>query len=556
MLIPIIAFDTRNLLDKYLEAAQTIVNRHDTLRTAILHEDLSKPAQVVWRHAPLSITELQLDPCHGPIVDQLKQRLDPRRIRIDLTQAPLLRFTVAQEADGRWIVAKLIHHLIIDHAAIDTLNIEIKAFMDGQDYTLPSPQPFRNLIAQARSGLSQDDNERFFREMLMDIDTPSLPFGLKDVHGQGESITTSSQALPQDLDDRLRRQARQFGVSVASLCHLAWAQVISRTSGEERVVFGTMLFGRMNSGQGADSAMGLFINTLPLRVDLNGTIRESLLQTNERLALLLDHEHASLALVQRYSSVPQGIPLFSAVLNYRHNAAAEETTINPGIQYLEFEERTNYPLFLSIDDYGESLSFVADVVQPFSPKRVCGYMQQALESLVSALEHAPDTMAHEFIILPEDEQELLLRTWNKTRQDYPSDMCIHHLFEQQVEHTPQAIALEFNGQSLTYSELNRRANGLAHYLIGIGVQLETRVAICVERSIAMIVGILAILKAGGVYVPLYPVFASERLSDILMDASPGILVADDCGKQALGDDALSVTVVDPDMEIADSGSER
>ena len=556
--ISLVAFENRELLDKYLDAIQMVVNRHDILRTAMMHENLSTPAQVVWRQASLSVNELQLDPSNGPISEQLKQRLDPRKNRIDITQAPLLRSTMAQDLDGRWVLAQLLHHLISDHSTLDTLFTEIQAFMDDQGHTLPSPQPFRNLIAQAKSSHSQEDHERFFKNMLMDIDAPSLPFGLKDVQGLGDNVTKLYRPLPQDLNDRLRRQAKQLGVSVASLCHLAWAQVISHTSGEERVVFGTVLFGRMNAGRGTDSAMGVFINTLPLRVDLTGTVRESVYQTHERLASLLDYEHASLVLAQRCSSVPQGTPLFSAMLNYRHNAAPSDTTsMAAGMEHLESHERTNYPLALSVEDSGVSLGITAEVVLPCSPIQVCGYMQQALESLVSALEHAPDTLTRELTIIPRDEQELLLRTWNTTQKDYPADLCIHQLFEQQVERTPQATALVFNGQSMTYAELNTHANRLAYHLVDLGVQPETRVAICVERSIAMIVGVFAVLKAGGAYVPLDPAFASERLLDIVMDANPGILVADDHGKKALGDDILStLIVVDPEMTNADSGSKR
>jgi len=554
LLISFWAFKTRELLDKYLDAVQMVVNRHDILRTAIVHDHISTPAQVVRRQASLSVAKLALDPSNGPILDQLKQRLNPRRHRIDLTQAPLLKFTIAQDDDGRWILAKLLHHLIGDHTTLEVISIETKAFMDGLGHTLPAPQPFRNLIAQTKVIQRQEDHEKFFKEMLMDIDTPSLPFGLRDVHGQGENTTTSYESLPQDLNDRLRKQAKQLGVSVASLCHLAWAQVISGTSGEDRVVFGTVLFGRMNSGRGSDSTMGLFINTLPLRVDLTGTVHESVLQMHERLVSLLEHEHASLVLAQQCSSIPQGTPLFSAMLNYRHNTASSgPISIDTGIKYLESQERTNYPFALSVEDYGESLGLTAEVVLPFSPSRICGYMRQALENLASALERGPNTIIRELNIVPEDEQELLLRTWNGTQQDYPAHLCIHHLFEQQVERTPQATALVFDGQHMTYFELNERANKLAHHLIALGVRPERIVAICVERSFTMIVALLAVLKAGGAYVPLDPSYASERLRDIMMDANPGILVADDHGKQALGDSILSsVVVVDPSVMEADS----
>ncbi|WP_350307778.1 condensation domain-containing protein, partial [Photorhabdus viridis] len=141
-----------------------------------------------------------------------------------------------------------------------------------------------------------------------------------EVHSDGSQVTESHRMLAPELNDRLRSQARHLGVSLAALCHLAWAQVLSRTSGQKNVVFGTVLFGRMQAGEGADNGMGLFINTLPLRLDINDTpVRNSVQAAHTRLAGLLTHEHASLALAQRCSSVPGELPLFNSLLNYRHN---------------------------------------------------------------------------------------------------------------------------------------------------------------------------------------------------------------------------------------------
>ncbi|WP_370906527.1 condensation domain-containing protein [Ensifer sp. WSM1721] len=163
------------------------------------------------------------------------------------------------------------------------------------------------------------------------------------------------------------------------------------SSGREQVVFATVLFGRMQAGTGADRAMGLFINTLPVRLDLDGTgVEESLRITHARVAELLTHEHASLALAQRCSGVAAPAPLFSALLNYRHNtpaAMAGSTTDDGlcGVEWLGGEERTNYPLTLSVEDFGEALGLTAQVVEPISADRVCGYMQHALEQLAEAL---------------------------------------------------------------------------------------------------------------------------------------------------------------------------
>ncbi|MBS9440040.1 non-ribosomal peptide synthetase, partial [Photorhabdus noenieputensis] len=521
-------FADRALLDRYLAAVQQVVDRHDVLRTAFVWQELSVPAQVVWRQASLSVTELDLDPADGPIGEQLAQRFNPRHYRIELDQAPLLRFVVAQETDGRWAVLQLLHHLIGDHTTLDVMNSEVKAYLAEREESLTSPVSFRNLVAEARLGMSQEEHTRFFTGMLAAVDEPTLPFGLTEVHRDGSQVTESHRMLTPELNDRLRGQARRLEVSLAALCHLAWAQVLSRTSGQEKVVFGTVLFGRMAAGDGADNGMGLFINTLPLRLDIDETpVRDSVQTTHTRLAGLLAHEHASLALAQRCSGVASGTPLFSALLNYRHNAlSATSHELIDGIELLGGQERTNYPLILAVEDFGASLGLTAQVVQPFDPESLCGYMQQALESLATALEQAPEMPVRQLDILPETERTLLLTTWNATEAAYPDPLCIHQLFEQQVEKTSDTTALVYEEQTLSYAELNARANRLAHQLIALGVAPDQRVAICVSRSPAMVVGILAILKAGGAYVPLDPAYPGERLGHILHDAAPTVVLAD------------------------------
>ncbi|KAG0199416.1 hypothetical protein BGX28_007333 [Mortierella sp. GBA30] len=548
------SFESRESLDQYLTTVQEIINRHDILRTSFIWEKLSTPAQVVWRHVSLSITELQLDPAVGPIADQLKQMFNPRNHRMDLTQAPLLRFIVAQEGDGRWILLKLLHHLISDHSSLDVMRSEIHAFSEGQGDTLPPAKPYRNLIAQALLGVSQEEHERFFKEMLGNIDNPSLPFGITDVHGDGSRITESRQMLSQDMNSRLRSQAKTLGVSVASLCHVAWALVIAWTSKQQRVVFGTVLFGRTQAATSSGGIMGPFINMLPIRIDLErDSVKESVQMVHGRLASLLEHEHAPLALAQRCSSVAAGAPLFSALLNYRHNSTFSADKERPnGVTLLESQERSNYPFCLSVEDYGSSLGLTAHVKLPFDPTRICDYMQEALCSLANALELNQNIAVAMLEVLPLEERQMLLRDWNATQKEYPDSRCLHCLFEQQVERTPGTMAIVHYGQSLTYSELNVRANCLAHKLIQLGVEPDSLVAICVERSPFMIVGVLAILKAGGAYIPLDPSHASDRLHHIINDTAPICVVADSIGRTAIGDVALSsLLVVDPDLPVSD-----
>ncbi|MCE0464986.1 AMP-binding protein, partial [Pseudomonas uvaldensis] len=543
-------FDNRERLQAFAQALQSVVSRNDILRTSMAWQGLPAPVQVVWRHATLALEEIEVDATAGDVVQQLHERFDPRHYRLDIAQAPLMRVAYAQDlANQRWVGMLLFHHMALDHTALEVVVHEMQANLLGQSEQLAPAVPYRNHVAQARLGVSREQHEAFFRDMLADIDEPTLPFGLQDVQGDGSGIEETQQAVDAELAERLRAQARQLGVSAASLVHLAWAQVIGRVSGREEVVFGTVLMGRMQGGEGTDRALGMFINTLPLRISV-GTqgVRAGVRATHGRLSALLGHEHASLSLAQRCSGVPASLPLFSALLNYRHSAA--QTPSDPaisawhGIHTLSMEERTNYPLMLSVDDLGEGFLLTAQAVAQVGAQRVCGYMHTALEGLVQALEQAPDTALREIAIVPAVEREQLLETFNATEAEYPQEQTIHGLFEEQVRRTPDAVAVRHGRQRLNYRELNGLANRLAHYLQKQGVQPDSRVAICVERGLDMIVGLLAILKAGGGYVPLDPAYPADRIAYMLQDSAPAAILMQGTTRALLGETAAPVIDLD------------
>ncbi|MEL5298650.1 amino acid adenylation domain-containing protein [Serratia nevei] len=540
----VLRFDSRARLDAWLAAMQQVIDRHDILRTAFITQGVSSPVQVVWRKAQLSLRELRLNPEEGEIGSRLTALFDPRRVRPDLTRAPLLSFVAAQGEEGSWCVLQQWHHLIGDHSTLAVMQEEINLILAGRGDELAKAPPFRNAVAQARLGVSKAEHEQFFRTMLADIDEPSLPFGLSDVHGEGRDISTAHLALPPALNQQLRRQARRLGVSLASLCHLAWAQVLVRATGRDEVVFGTVLLGRMQAGDGAERALGLFINTLPLRLDVNEVGAESaVLQAHIRLSGLLAHEHAPLALAQRCSGVAAGTPLFSALLNYRHNSG-EDTALPAGVTLLDSQERTNYPFVLSVEDGGDSLGLTAQVRQPIEAQRVCGYMAQALSALAQALEQAPQTPVCELEVMPDEEYALQLCRWNHTAEAYPADTCVHELFEQQARLTPQAIALIQDAQRLSYAQLNARANRLAHRLIERGVQPGDRVAVRLARSIELVCAQLAVIKAGAAYVPIDPQLPAARQAWIADDSGACLMLTD-----AVGDEGIpQLTVEDREAE--------
>ncbi|CAM8830947.1 amino acid adenylation domain-containing protein [Burkholderia pseudomallei] len=538
----VLAFRSREVMERFVSALQQVIDRHDILRTGFFWEGLEQPVQVVQRRATLPVSVVELDAREGDIVRQLETRFDSRGYRMDVSRAPLMHVHAACDGEHeRWVARVLFHHLSIDHTTLERVIEEARAIGQGRAEDLPQPVPFRNFVAQARLGVSEADHEAYFRAKLGDIDEPTAPFGLLSVQGDGREIAEAARTLKPELSGALRGHARRLGVSAASMMHVAWGLVLSRTTGRQDVVFGTVLFGRMQGGAQSDRALGLFINTLPVRMRVAQTgVEASVKETHAQLAELMRHEHAPLVLAQRCSGVPAQTPLFTSLLNYRYSkpkvAAAH---IADGIELLDGHERTSYPLSMTVDDHERDFTIVAKVCERIGPQRVCELMELALEQLTRALSANPGGELAELDVLPAAERTQVLHGWNETGRAYARDACLHQLFEAQVSRTPEAAAVICGDETLSYTDLDARANRLAHYLRGQGVGPDTRVGLALGRGVEMMTGLLAILKAGGAYVPLDPGYASERLRAILDDSRPAIVLADAAGRAAL--DALAGT---------------
>ncbi|AIO99781.1 D-alanine--poly(phosphoribitol) ligase, subunit 1 [Burkholderia pseudomallei 576] len=533
----VLAFRGREVMERFVSALQQVIDRHDILRTGFFWEGLEQPVQVVQRRATLPVSVVELDAREGDIVRQLETRFDSRGYRMDVSRAPLMHVHAACDGEHeRWVARVLFHHLSIDHTTLERVIEEARAIGQGRAEDLPRPEPFRNFVAQARLGVSEADHEAYFRAKLGDIDEPTAPFGLLSVQGDGREIAEAARRLKPELSGALRGHARRLGVSAASMMHVAWGLVLSRTTGRQDVVFGTVLFGRMQGGAQSDRALGLFINTLPVRMRVAQTgVEASVKGTHAQLAELMRHEHAPLVLAQRCSGVPAQTPLFTSLLNYRYSkpkvAAAH---IADGIELLDGHERTNYPVSVDIDDHGDDFKIRAQAAASVDPARVCDFLEVALTRLVDALERDPHGALRQLDILPEVEREEVVRRWNAGEKARPSRLCLHELFERQAARAPDAIAVIQDERALTYAELNRCANRLAHYLRARGVRGGDRVALYARRSPELLIGMLATLKAGGAYVPLDPGYPAERLTHMLLDSAPVVVLRD----AAASDDVL------------------
>ncbi|MFG1951982.1 amino acid adenylation domain-containing protein [Micromonospora sp. NPDC048830] len=550
----LIGFADRDRLDRYRAALEAVIARHDILRTGIVWQGVNEPVQVVWRRAPLLVEEVTLDPAGGDPGRQLREHFDRRYGRLPLDHAPLLLLVARDPRDGRWLALELIHHIIDDNTSLKQLNAEIQAHLAGQADRLPPPLPFRDFVARIRRGVDRAAQEAFFRGMLVDVDAPTAPFGLLDIHGDGRAMRDARVRVDAGLSRRLRDRAQALQVSVTSLFHVAWAQVLARASGRRDVVFGTVLFGRMQGGVGSDRMLGPFINTLPVRVTLGGTgAADAVRRTHETLTELIRHENAPLALAQSCSGVAPPAPLFTALLNYRHAAvlAKPETTATVGaddLTYLAAEVRGNYPLALDVDDLGDDFVLTVAATAEIPADRVCAMVERALETLAEALERAPGAAAGRLDVLPPAERRRLLADGNDSAVAYPPGRCVHHLVEAQAARDPYAVALVLDDEELTYGELNARANRLAHHLRDRGVGPDRVVAICVERSLDTVVALLAVLKAGGAYLPLDPAYPVDRLAHMLADSAPVAALT-----HGLARDRLHAALAGTDTPVVDLG---
>ncbi|MGW2052251.1 amino acid adenylation domain-containing protein, partial [Streptomyces sp. NPDC001858] len=544
----VLRFDARARLEEFAQALQRIVDRHDIYRTAVVWEGLPEPVQVVWRHVALPVVTHVLEGVDADL-DPVAALVERVGSGMDLGRPPLMDLHVAEVEDGRWLGLLRMHHMVLDHQGMDVLTGELQAIITGRGDELAAALPFRNFVAQARS-VSREEHERFFAELLGDVTEPTAPYGLMDVSGDGAESVIAALPVPQELVDRLREVSRRLGVSAATVLHVAWARVVAVLSGRDDVVFGTVLFGRMNAGAGADRVVGPLMNTLPVRVRTEQVgVRAAVEEMRSQLAALLEHEHAPLAVAQQASGIEENTPLFTSLFNYRYitreragqDRDAAQDQASEGIQAVHSKERTNYPITMSVNDIetGE-LSLTADVVDSVDPYAVARLLCTTLENLVTALSDTldgdRDIPLRSVELLDAGQRDEVLVGWNDTGVGGVGGVgvTVVELFARQVALVPDAVAVVGGGVELTFAELDACADGLARCLVGRGVGVESVVGLCLPRGVEMVTAMLAVWKAGAAYLPVDPRLPAERVGFMLADAGVGLVLA---RREGLGDAA-------------------
>ena len=517
------------------QAWQHLVDRHDILRTAFFWEGLDKPLQVVYRETAL---EVRRESWRGLGESEQRARLDrfleaERERGFDPAEAPLMRLALFDLEPEVHQMVWTIHHLLVDGWSQGQLLRELftayAAFSRGRKPRLPPSGKFRGYIAW----LQRQDlgaAEAFWRDRLAGLSTPTFIAGGESKGGPGwREARRQDLAVPAAATAALREAARRHRLTLNTLVQGAWSLLLAQESGRDDVVFGTTVSGRPADLPGVESILGLFINTQPVRVALRPEQRlwDWLTRLQEDQVEMRRYEHSPLVDVQRWSGLPAGVPLFDHLLVFENLALpAELSRPLPELEIAEeaAHELTNYPLNVVVipgDELRLSMRYDAGRFEATAVSRMLERLARVLEDLAAGRE---GTLA-EVPRLPEQERHQVLVEWGGAGglpQDRPQEHVLsdtlHGRFEARARQTPNAPAATCGGVSLTYAELERRANQLARHLRSLGVRPDDRVGLCGERSLELLEGLLGILKAGGAYVPLDPKYPRERLAWMIEDA--------------------------------------
>ncbi|WP_255218858.1 amino acid adenylation domain-containing protein, partial [Actinomadura formosensis] len=501
-------------------AAGTLLRRHANLRAAFWHEDLSRPVQVIPRTVELPWEEITAS---GPEADAIVER--ERARGFDMTAPPLLRFVLVRMGPERFRLIFTNHHILLDGWSTPILATELFLLymQGGHDTGMPRVTPYKNYLAW----LARQDRaaaEDAWRRALDGVDEPSLVAPEAAARAPRPPRRTSTE-LDERTTRRLTRAARRHGVTLSTVLQGAWGLVLGRLLGSDDVVFGATVSGRPPELPGVEQMIGLFINTLPIRVRYRpdeslGSLMERL---QEEQTELLAHHHLGLTDIQRVAG--HGGALFDTMTvleNYPFDPSSMDGSLN-GVRIAAADsyDATHFPLsFVAIP--GERLSLRLHY-------RPDVYEHAVVEALLARVRRFLEVFADDAgrvigaVDLAGETERAALSAWNDTAAEIPSG-TLPALFETQAARTPADVALVCGDTHLTYAALNERANRLAHELIARGIGPEDRVALVLPRTPAIVAAILGVLKAGAAYVPIDPEYPDERIAYMLDDARPALTI--------------------------------
>jgi amino acid adenylation domain-containing protein len=513
-----------------------VAERHDILRTSFRWENLAAPAQEVHRTATVPFVVASWEGASAEEAEaRLRAFLKADRLRgFDLTRAPLMRVTVFTRGESEHLMVWTFHHALLDGRSFPILLNEVfqfhEAFAAGSELDVPLPRPYRDYI-RWREDLDIGPSEAFFREALKGFTVPTqLPAAHPAPEGAKPDYSDQQRKLSPEATAALLALARQNQLTMNTLVQGAWALLLARYGREEEVVFGVTRACRRSAlgGQGTDGMVGIFINTLPLRVPvrLDEPVIPWLKGLRARWNALRDHEHTPLVQIRTWCDVPASLPLFDTLLVYEEYLL--DTSLRAqggGFERRDFRlfEQTNFPITLAAYG-GEGLTLKLEYDRRRFSEEVISRMLGHLEVLLAGMAETPDKAIGDLPLLTAEEHQQLVYTWNDKPLDYPRDLCMHELIAEQMRTVPDAPAVSLGGVVMSYRELELRTNRVARFLKERGVGPDVLVGVCLERKFDLVITMLAVMKAGGAYVPLDHAYPKARIASIISDAKAPILV--------------------------------
>ncbi len=528
------SFASEASLERFIAGLEFVISRHDSLRTHIILEGVDQPLQVVCKQATLTVfretfTRDEL-PSDVPVTEWLANRGMPETVALNLTSAPMMRLHVVA-VDGERFAVLYHHHLQGDNFSMQVMNQEIDNWLKGQSDRLPDSAPYRHYI-EASLNTDKAAAKQWFTKQLGELSEGCFPYAMTEASVASDSeLSRHHLRLEPVVTQHIHELAQRHRVGVSAVLHAAWSLVVSRTANQSTVVFGTVMSGRMQPVTGIERMVGLCINTLPVRVDVSQpfNVAELLASTHQSLTSLVDFEQVPLSVAQSCAGfIGEGGTgeLFSSILNCRLNQSSVEADKmqvmmeGQGISPLWSQERSNYPLTASIDETRRGLVVSVEAISPIRADRVAQYFANAIECL-TANEQRIDLPS----LLPVDEHEQLLVQGSNLLDEKPTSTlvdCIRQHAAQRAEH----IAVACDEHALNWSQFDQKTSQLANYLIDQGVKPDTAVGVSLNRSVDMLVAMIAILKAGAGYVPLSPGYPPSRLTHMISDSGMTHLLSD------------------------------
>ncbi|MCZ2077565.1 MAG: amino acid adenylation domain-containing protein [Bryobacteraceae bacterium] len=525
----------------FRQAWRRVVERHAVLRTSFYWNDLTKPLQVVHRQVETPFEERDW---RGKTREEQAVMLDDflradRDAGFDLSHPPAFRLALFELTDVSFQCVFSFSHLLMDGWSLQTVFREVTSayasYSLGEEPQFPPTRPYADYIAWLQEQNSSAA-EAFWKRTLADftftastgIERPAIrPGQQRRRYGEHWELFSAP------LTAALQAFAVQHRLTLSSLMHGVWALLLGRYSGQDEVMFGSVVSGRPPELAGVESMVGLFINTIPVpaRIRRDLSAAQWLEEFHTAQWEFRGHQYSSLVQIQSWSAIPAGVPLFNSLLafeNYPMSVPGEAAHQHSEVRHFQ---RTNYPLTLAVVPGSELQILFSYDQEHFTDdaiRRMAGHFQTMLEGIVCNAA----TPVHSLPLLTPEERRGLL-SGNNTKTKYPRPECIHRLFEEQAARHPQAIAIDDGEEPLSYGELNRKANRLAWRLISLGAGPEQIVGISTSDPARMVAGILGILKTGAGYLPLDSDDPRERLALMIADAGARLIVTDNGVADAL-----------------------